>query len=32
MPARRLSAPLGYDDIGRNIFLRLTKATQTSLL
>ncbi len=27
-----LSAPLGYDDIGRNIFLRLTKATQTSLI
>jgi peptide/nickel transport system permease protein len=27
-----LSAPLGYDDIGRNIFLRLAKATQTSLV
>ena len=27
-----LTAPLGYDDIGRNIFLRLTKATQTSLI
>jgi ABC-type dipeptide/oligopeptide/nickel transport system permease subunit len=27
-----LQAPLGYDDIGRNIFLRLAKATQTSLI
>jgi ABC-type dipeptide/oligopeptide/nickel transport system permease subunit len=27
-----LSAPLGYDEIGRNIFLRLCKATQTSLI
>jgi len=26
-----LSAPLGYDDIGQNIFLRLMKALQTSL-
>jgi peptide/nickel transport system permease protein len=25
------AAPLGYDDIGRNIFLRLMRATQTSL-
>ncbi len=25
-------APLGYDEIGRNIFLRLCKATQTSLI
>ena len=28
----RLAAPLGYDDIGRNVFLRLVKATQTSLI
>ena len=27
-----LQAPLGYDEIGRNIFLRLAKATQTSLV
>ena len=27
-----LTAPLGYDDIGINIFIRLTKALQTSLL
>jgi len=27
-----LQAPLGYDDIGRNIALRLAKATQTSLV
>jgi len=27
-----LTAPLGYDEIGRNIFLRLAKATQTSLV
>ena len=27
-----LQAPLGYDDIGRNIVLRLAKATQTSLV
>jgi peptide/nickel transport system permease protein len=27
-----LSAPLGYDEIGRNVFLRLCKATQTSLI
>ena len=27
-----LSAPLGYDEIGRNNFLRLAKATQTSLI
>ncbi|HYH93651.1 MAG TPA: ABC transporter permease [Candidatus Saccharimonadales bacterium] len=27
-----LTAPLGYDEIGRNIFLRLAKATQTSLI
>jgi peptide/nickel transport system permease protein len=26
-----LTAPLGYDDIGQNIFLRLMKALQTSL-
>jgi peptide/nickel transport system permease protein len=26
-----LAAPLGYDDIGQNIFLRLMKALQTSL-
>ena len=26
------TAPLGYDDIGQNIFLRLMKATQTSLI
>lgn len=27
-----LSAPLGFDDIGQNIFVRLAKATQTSLI
>jgi peptide/nickel transport system permease protein len=27
-----LAAPLGYDEIGQNIFVRLTKATQTSLV
>ena len=27
-----LAAPLGNDDIGRNVFLRLVKATQTSLI
>jgi len=27
-----LQAPLGYNEIGQNIFLRLTKATQTSLV
>ncbi|MEX2184788.1 MAG: ABC transporter permease [Chloroflexota bacterium] len=27
-----LQAPLGHDDIGRNLFLRLAKATQTSLI
>lgn len=27
-----LEAPLGYDEIGRNVFLRLAKATQTSLI
>ena len=27
-----LSAPLGYNEIGQNIFLRLMKATQTSLI
>ena len=27
-----LQAPLGYDEIGRNEFLRLAKATQTSLI
>lgn len=27
-----LSAPLGYDEIGQNVFLRLAKATQTSLI
>jgi peptide/nickel transport system permease protein len=27
-----LAAPLGYDEIGRNIALRLAKATQTSLV
>jgi peptide/nickel transport system permease protein len=27
-----LAAPLGYDEIGRNIFLRLAAATQTSLI
>jgi peptide/nickel transport system permease protein len=27
-----IAAPLGYDEIGRNVALRLTKATQTSLI
>ncbi len=27
-----LQAPLGYNEIGQNLFLRLTKATQTSLI
>jgi ABC-type dipeptide/oligopeptide/nickel transport system permease subunit len=27
-----LAAPLGYDEIGQNIFVRLTKALQTSLV
>lgn len=27
-----LQAPLGYNDIGQNIFLRMAKATQTSLV
>jgi len=27
-----LQAPLGYNEIGQNLFLRLTKATQTSLV
>ena len=27
-----LQAPLGYNEIGQNIFLRLAKATQTSLI
>jgi ABC-type dipeptide/oligopeptide/nickel transport system permease subunit len=27
-----LTAPLGYNEIGQNIFLRLAKATQTSLI
>lgn len=27
-----VAAPLGNDDIGRNVFLRLVKATQTSLI
>jgi len=27
-----LAAPLGYDEIGQNIFIRLAKATQTSLI
>jgi ABC-type dipeptide/oligopeptide/nickel transport system permease subunit len=27
-----LAAPLGYDEIGQNIFVRLAKATQTSLI
>jgi peptide/nickel transport system permease protein len=27
-----LSAPLGYDEIGQNVFVRLAKATQTSLI
>jgi len=30
--APKLAAPLGNDDIGRNVFLRLVKATQTSLI
>ncbi len=25
-------APLGYDEIGQNVFVRLAKATQTSLI
>lgn len=27
-----LTAPLGYDEIGQNVFVRLAKATQTSLI
>jgi peptide/nickel transport system permease protein len=27
-----LGAPLGYDEIGQNVFVRLAKATQTSLI
>ena len=30
--AASLQAPLGYNEIGQNIFLRLAKATQTSLI